>query len=438
MNITDQKPPPPPSSNKPFTEVPYSINRGHLFNENKRVISNNMNVWNNSHKEWKTTINPRDRRPFYGNFKDSRGRFDSSYFSPLPPPPTFPAPQYNKRSAGFLSSPSTQKNISTHQYSNIQSESGYCNNCGKNGHGFYQCKNPITSYGIIVFRYFKNPLNGQKERQYLMIRRRDTISYVDFLRGKYSLFNRKYIKSLIKDMSEFEQTQIMNYSFDYLWYELWKNNEPNPNDKIRESFEATIQSTPPLTAPSLPIPSVPDFANESFLQPRSNDKYTTKEKFNILQNGYFINDKRHFTIAEIVDELNKEREVSGTENWKEPEWGFCKGRRNYKESDYDCAVREMEEETGYSRENMSIIKNINTFEEVFIGSNFKCYKHKYYLMYMTYENSLKTGSFEKTEVSCIKWASFKECLSLIRSYNVEKKNMISEVEHGLNKYAIFS
>jgi len=28
----------------------------------------------------------------------------------------------------------------------------YCNNCGKYGHLYHQCKTPITSFGVIVFR----------------------------------------------------------------------------------------------------------------------------------------------------------------------------------------------------------------------------------------------------------------------------------------------
>ena len=28
----------------------------------------------------------------------------------------------------------------------------FCNNCGKVGHSFHQCKNPITSLGIITIR----------------------------------------------------------------------------------------------------------------------------------------------------------------------------------------------------------------------------------------------------------------------------------------------
>jgi 8-oxo-dGTP pyrophosphatase MutT (NUDIX family) len=377
--------------------------------------------------------------------------------------------EYNKRSLCFLTSSSKSNKDS--------SSLNYCNNCGKNGHGFYQCKNPITSYGVIVFRYKINPLTKHKERQYLMIQRRDTISYVDFLRGKYSLFNRKYIKNLIKDMTETEQEKITSLPFDYLWYELWKDNAPNPNDKIRNSFELMNETNKkPLyniktdeyaqkskTASFLNDEEKDDINNiknvdvDSLLycseqstdtldniktkiisqQFNENDNYNTKEKFNILQKGIYINDKPHFTIAEIVEELKKERKTSNIEAWKEPEWGFCKGRRNYKESDFDCAVREMQEETGYSKENMYVLKNINTFEEIFIGSNFKCYKHKYYLMYMTYEESLKTAEFEKSEVACIKWASFNECISLIRSYNIEKKRMISNIENSLDKYAIF-
>ena len=30
-------------------------------------------------------------------------------------------------------------------------EYNFCNNCGRHGHLFHQCKNPITSMGMIVF-----------------------------------------------------------------------------------------------------------------------------------------------------------------------------------------------------------------------------------------------------------------------------------------------
>lgn len=65
----------------------------------------------------------------------------------------------------------------------------------------------------------------------------------------------------------------------------------------------------------------------------------------------------------IIDISNK------TDRWDNPEWGFSKGRRNYLEGEYECAVRETVEETGVQAELMSVIKNVLPFEEVFIGSN---------------------------------------------------------------------
>ena len=42
-------------------------------------------------------------------------------------------------------------------------------------------------------------------------------------------------------------------------------------------------------------------------------------------------------------------------------------------------MREFEEETGFSRNDLIILKNVGYFEETFTGSNLKSYKHKYYL-----------------------------------------------------------
>jgi hypothetical protein len=67
----------------------------------------------------------------------------------------------------------------------------FCNNCGKNGHAFHQCKYPITSIGIIPFKKDNNDI------KYLMIRRKDTLGYVDFMRGKYPLYNYYYLHNII-------------------------------------------------------------------------------------------------------------------------------------------------------------------------------------------------------------------------------------------------
>ena len=73
----------------------------------------------------------------------------------------------------------------------------FCNNCGKSGHLFHSCKHPITSIGIIAFR---PSIEGV---QYLMIRRKDSLGFVDFMRGKYPLNSRVYIRTIIDEMTFF-------------------------------------------------------------------------------------------------------------------------------------------------------------------------------------------------------------------------------------------
>ena len=72
----------------------------------------------------------------------------------------------------------------------------FCNNCGKQGHIFPHCKSPITSLGIIAVRNINNT------NEYLMIRRKDSLGYVDFMRGRYNILDNVYIQNIIDDTNE--------------------------------------------------------------------------------------------------------------------------------------------------------------------------------------------------------------------------------------------
>ena len=87
----------------------------------------------------------------------------------------------------------------------------FCNNCGKNGHQFHKCKNAITSVGIIVFRPSINGL------QYLLICRKTTLGFVDFIRGKYPIMDPDYIIGILNETTEYEKSLIRNKSFKELW-----------------------------------------------------------------------------------------------------------------------------------------------------------------------------------------------------------------------------
>ena len=261
----------------------------------------------------------------------------------------------------------------------------YCNNCGKSGHVYHQCKLPITSIGIVVFRIKDNI------PEFLMIRRKDTLGHVDFMRGKYSLNNKEYILNMLNQMTIYEKESLIKDDFPVLWNKVWGGSIISNQYKNEES--------------------------------------NSQEKFNALKKGVLF-DNILVTLNELVEESNKQS------SWLETEWGFPKGRRNHKESDYDCALREFNEETGYKVKHLQNLQNIIPYEEIFTGSNYKSYKHKYFIMYITYSNSLLQNEFEKTEVSKMEWKNYKQCISSIRSYNKEKMRLIKNINECITSNII--
>ena len=265
-----------------------------------------------------------------------------------------------------------------------------CNNCGKQGHSFHQCKLPITSYGIILCR----PSN--KGVQFLMIRRKDSFGYIDFIRGKYSPYNIEQLQHTINEMSVNEKKQIITEPFNKLWAMMWGNTSSENQFRSEESISV--------------------------------------KKFELITNGVYINNVK-YTLRDLV--------VKSDTSWTETEWEFPKGRRNPQERDLDCGLREFEEETGYPQNSIAIVENILPFEEIFIGSNHKSYKHKYFLAYMSeYKNQEKDDmvnlqKFQKSEVSKLEWKTFDECLKSIRPYNLEKKKIITNINNLLQQYKLY-
>ena len=92
-----------------------------------------------------------------------------------------------------------------------------CNNCGKQGHSFHQCKLPITSYGIILCR------PSSKGFQFLMIRRKDSFGYIDFIRGKYSPYNIEQLQHTINEKLEKRKISLSEFYVQY--YEAYKPKE---------------------------------------------------------------------------------------------------------------------------------------------------------------------------------------------------------------------
>jgi ADP-ribose pyrophosphatase YjhB (NUDIX family) len=289
----------------------------------------------------------------------------------------------------------------------------YCNNCGKHGHLFSNCVVPITSLGIIACR--KKPRGAMEamfelvdaniidgtvstegaiqlsnnQFEYLMIQRIDSFGYIEFMRGKYSIHSYNYLRNIIDEMTVQEKQNILTKPFDELWVSLW--------------------------------------GEYSGLQYRG-EQQLSKNKYLQLKNGIKW-DGMNYNLESLI--------TSSTTNWEMAEWGFPKGRRNHQEKDLDCAFREFSEETGYNKECLNQIFNILPYEEIFIGSNVKCYKNKYFLCYMNANSELShSHGYQTSEVKNMKWLSYDECMKIIRPYNIEKKNMLTSINNTLHKFYI--
>jgi 8-oxo-dGTP pyrophosphatase MutT (NUDIX family) len=123
--------------------------------------------------------------------------------------------------------------------------------------------------------------------------------------------------------------------------------------------------------------------------------------------------------------------------YKEPEWGFPKGRRVRCESDIECAIREFNEETNIPREAYTIVNNI-MLEETFMGLNGIAYRHVYFVALLTSPELVnlnqKMTYMQRREISGIGWKSFEECRGYIRPHHVQREVMVERLENIVKTY----
>jgi 8-oxo-dGTP pyrophosphatase MutT (NUDIX family) len=258
----------------------------------------------------------------------------------------------------------------------------YCNNCGIKGHVYKDCLSPILSCGVILCK--KD--DGADNYNVLMINRKDSLCYIDFLRGKYNINDMKYIQILIDKMTINEKDKLMKNIFNDLWISLW-----NLEELTKELLE-------------------------------KNDYKEGKRKYEALKKGFYRSEKLY--------KLEMFISSSGT-NYKDCEWEFPKGRRNKHEKNRDCAIREVGEETNYMINDYDMISNIIPLTEEFLGENRVNYKYLYYLGLVTNKEKKceisEDNENQKQEISNIGWFSKEESLSKIRDYHDSRERLIGKI-----------
>ena len=272
-----------------------------------------------------------------------------------------------------------------------------CSNCGIQGHHYKQCMEPVTSYGIIAFRITDDihtmltraSMLPQKNIEFLLVQRRDSIGFIELLRAKYKLTDIAYIRQQIAGMTPQERQFLLDKSFDELWVGLWGKPTLPENRQYKQEYELA------------------------------------KQKFEVLKTGFDHNSTK-VTLEWLIQ--------STPVLYDSPEWGFPKGRRNTFETNYKCAVREFCEETGLETADVKIFENIEPICETFYGNNNIHYSHVYYVGHV--RNSLKLevkrdDPMMTREIGDIGWFTLDAALAKIRPSNSEKREALLRISKML-------
>jgi 8-oxo-dGTP pyrophosphatase MutT (NUDIX family) len=271
-----------------------------------------------------------------------------------------------------------------------------CINCGVYGHTARKCAEPVTSYGIICCK-LTHGNNGEVIPHYLMIQRRDSLGFIEFIRGRYDLCNKDYLLKLFTCMTNDEKEHIKTHDFETIWEQLWK-------EKI------------------------------VYLQKHTTTYCDSKHKFDLLKRGVYLKDALGNSYFQTMDTLINHSKTL----YDETEWEFPKGRRHLNENDLECAVREFDEETGIAASSIYLLPDHKSYEEIYSGINSTRYRSVYFLAMVndaTDFNIKKDDPNQYCEVRSMEWLPIEGVLNKIRDMYVERKQLIQHVHRVICEYA---
>ena len=291
-----------------------------------------------------------------------------------------------------------------------QRQPGFCTNCGISGHVFRQCVEPVSSYGVLVFRWISKKDKWPQQAEFcqgnktptgisnlipevLMIQRKDSLGFMDIMRGKYRINDPEYIAKQLRGMTIKERDRLLNDDFDEIWNDLWGGDSETS-------------------------------------QRYAHNKHISKDKLCQLRSGVECSQGTKFTLTDL---LRQEPALYET-----PEWGFPKGRRDLHESDIRCAYRELWEETGNLEKDLFKVINVAPFIEQFYGSNNIHYRHTYYISQYVGNSMIcfdEKNNEMTREIGNIAWKGLDEALILLRPENVEKRGILIQLANLLRNFS---
>lgn len=230
----------------------------------------------------------------------------------------------------------------------------------------------IKSYGIILFSI------EDSAPKFLLYKRRDSLTYNAIIRGYYTV---SQIKKFVSLLTEDERRKIQEQTFDVLWEDMWI-------DKNCKMYKTEFKY--------------------------SKNKFESNKKF-------------------IMSSIETVPRAPDAEDYM---WGFPKGKRNNKERNIDCAMREFYEEVKIPLSQIILYPH-KSLMETYYGSNGKLYKTFYYPAisvskiypekYYSYsDDSIRDGKYISEEAVDAKWFSYNEIISLFKT-QPHRRRVVTEL-----------
>ena len=267
-----------------------------------------------------------------------------------------------------------------------------CIKCGAEGHANRTCREPVTSYGIIIYRHAKegelkgrlhpfvqSPCNRhteppnfhqrpcrENEILFYLVERKDTIGFLNIVQGNY---NETTLRYAVDQLTCEERLKLRVMPFETLW---------------------GIAGT------------------------RKKDMQYCKNRFQQTDWAAYLDRTQCL--------------------YREGDFLMPKGRLQYHESVMRCAIREFSEESGYPEDAVELLR-MKPYQETFTGPDAKLYRNVYFVGRLkdTARVTVNLGDdvAQSKEVRNMGFFNIVECQALIRNYHYMKKHILMSVYRSL-------
>ncbi len=227
-----------------------------------------------------------------------------------------------------------------------------------------------TSIGIALCR--RHP--ETKIPQILLVKSRLTYNFSSFVFGKYKPWDTEKLQYLFDNMTHHEKILVWSCDFSKMWYHIW-----------------------------LRIPTVDN----------PNDTFWT----------FYLNCKAKFDKLISKDSGKRIRFLLNHAKSIELGWEIPKGRQEEMESELDCGIREMKEETNISEDDYHILTRIKPLCSSYEDEN-TIYVSKYFVAWTkkSFDTQINFNNIHQiSEISDIKWLTLREANLLVAQNRYLKK-----------------